>query len=88
MADEDAKILAAALKLPMAERAEHKNWKVRSALFEDIREKCGQAFSPDDPVIAEAGEFMWWQFVVSMGVHGTQSCSGVERWELLLAQQT
>ncbi|KDD73569.1 hypothetical protein H632_c2048p1, partial [Helicosporidium sp. ATCC 50920] len=54
MADEDAKILADALKLPLAERAEHKNWKVRSALFESLRESFAKAFSEDDPILAES----------------------------------
>lgn len=58
MADEDAKILADALKLPLAERAEHKNWKVRSALFESLRESFAKAFSEDDPILAESGA--WW----------------------------
>ena len=56
MADEEAKILADAKKLPLADRVEHKNWKVRSEAYEDVRAACERAFSSSDPILDEAGE--------------------------------
>ena len=56
MADDEAQILAAAKKLPLHERVEHKNWKVRSEAYDDVKASCGRAFSSSDPIIDEAGE--------------------------------
>ena len=56
MADEEAQILAAAKKLPLDERVEHKNWKVRSEAYEDIRTGCERAFSKSDPILGQAGK--------------------------------
>jgi len=55
MEEEEAKILAAARKLPLADRVEHKNWKVRSEAYEDIKKGCDSAFSSDDPILDQAG---------------------------------
>ena len=65
MAEEEAQVLAAAKKLPLFERVEHKNWKVRSEAYEDVRTSCERAFSSSDPILDEAGErnaaiaFLW-----------------------------
>jgi len=56
MADEEAKILADARNLPLADRVEHKNWKVRSEAYDDIRAACDSAFSSSDPILDQAGE--------------------------------
>jgi hypothetical protein len=53
MADEE--VLKEALKLTIDERAAHANWKVRSAVFEDIRKGVERAFSEDDPCLSEYG---------------------------------
>ena len=56
MADDEAQVLAAAKKLPLYERVEHKNWKVRSEAYEDVRAGCERAFSSSDPILDEAGK--------------------------------
>lgn len=56
MADDEAKVLADAKRLPLADRLEHKLWKVRSEAFEDIRGACNRAFSNSDPILNESGE--------------------------------
>ena len=56
MADDEAQVLAAAKKLPLEDRVEHKNWKVRSEAYEDVRAGCTSAFSSSDPIIDAAGE--------------------------------
>ncbi len=56
MADDDAKVLAEAAKLPMEERATHSNWKVRSAAYESMKDTCAKVFSDSDPVLSEYGE--------------------------------
>ena len=55
MADDEAKVLAAAKKLPLDEQLGHSNWKVRSQALESIKEACGRAFSSEDPIFGEAG---------------------------------
>jgi hypothetical protein len=55
MADDEAKVLADAKKLGFEERVEHKNWKVRSEAFEDIRTACTRAFSSSDQIFSQAG---------------------------------
>jgi len=55
MADDEAKLLADAKKLPLEERASHPNWKVRSEAFEDIKTSCTKAFSTDDPIFDQSG---------------------------------
>lgn len=55
MADDEAKFLADAKRLPLEERASHTNWKVRSEAFEDIKTSCTKAFSADDPIFDQAG---------------------------------
>lgn len=57
MAEEEAQILTAAKKLPLAERVDHKNWKVRVEAYEDIKAGCDRAFSSSDPILDEAGTF-------------------------------
>jgi hypothetical protein len=56
MADEEAKVLKEAKSLPLADRVEHKVWKVRSEAFEDICSACDKAFDGSDPVLDGAGE--------------------------------
>ncbi|KAL6766815.1 TOG1 [Auxenochlorella protothecoides x Auxenochlorella symbiontica] len=55
MADNEAAVLAAAKKLPLDERAAHKTWKVRSELFDDVKDACAKAFSSEDPILHQAG---------------------------------
>jgi cytoskeleton-associated protein 5 len=54
--EDEAQVLAAAKKLPLCERVEHKNWKVRSEAYEDVRAGCERAFSSSDPMLNEAGK--------------------------------
>ena len=53
---EEAKELAEAKNLPLADRAEHKIWKVRSEAFEDVSAACDKAFTSADPVLDGAGK--------------------------------
>jgi cytoskeleton-associated protein 5 len=55
MADDEAKLLADAKKLPLEERVSHPNWKVRSEAFEDIKTSCTKAFSTADPIFDQSG---------------------------------
>lgn len=55
MEEADSKLLAAAKRLPLAERIEHSNWKVRSAAHEDVKAACESAFSSADPILNESG---------------------------------
>ena len=57
MADDEKTLLEQARKLPLEERVEHKNWKVRSEALEYIREECGRARSAEAPIFSEAGEW-------------------------------
>ena len=70
MADDEQKQLDDAKKLPIIERVKHANWKVRSAAFEDIRDKCDKVFDEDDPVLDEYGQFTSRSFLPCTGVHG------------------
>jgi hypothetical protein len=56
MAEDEGQVLAAAKKLPWPERIAHKNWKVRSDAYSDIRQTCERAFSAEDPCFSEFGE--------------------------------
>lgn len=56
MAEEEAKVLAAAAKLPLEEQVAHSNWKARSAAYEAIKAGCNAVFDASDPVLAEYGE--------------------------------
>lgn len=55
MAEDEAKVLADAKRLSLADRVEHKNWKVRSEAYEDLKARCDRAFSDSDPIFEEAG---------------------------------
>lgn len=52
---EDAQELEQAAKLPFSERVAHKNWKVRSEAYADIRSACERAASADDLAIPDIG---------------------------------
>lgn len=54
MADEEAQVLAAARKLPLDERTAHKNWKVRSEAFDDIKNACSRALTCEEPIFDQA----------------------------------
>eukprot|EP00887_Chlorella_sp_A99_P000367 scaffold13.g367.t1 len=58
MADDEAKLLAAARGLPLAERLAHANWKVRAEGLDDIKTACFRAFSSEDKIFAEAGPLL------------------------------
>ena len=70
---EDAQELEQAAKLPFSERVAHKNWKVRSEAYADIRSACERAASADDlaipdigaPVRAYARSFGWQPMLTS-----------------------
>lgn len=62
MADDEAKVLAEAAKLPMEDRATHANWKVRSAAFDDIKNGCARIFDGSDPSLNTYGMLL----VISM----------------------
>lgn len=55
MADDEVNILSAAKQLSYADRVAHKNWKVRSDAFDDIKNSCQQVFSDEDPVLNQYG---------------------------------
>jgi hypothetical protein len=55
MADDEAKVLEQAKKLPLAERVAHANWKARSAAWEDIKKSCDSLFNDGDPVLDQYG---------------------------------
>jgi cytoskeleton-associated protein 5 len=57
MADSEVQVLAEAKKLPMPERVLHKNWKARSAAYEDITETCSQVYDEADKCLVELGKF-------------------------------
>ena len=56
MAEDNDAVLAAAKRLPFAERAAHKAWFVRAAGYEDIAADCSKALDPSDPIFTEVGE--------------------------------
>jgi hypothetical protein len=56
MADDEKQVLEAARRLPLEERVEHKNWKVRSEALDHIKEQCSRARSSQEEIFAEAGE--------------------------------
>ena len=53
MADDEAKTLSDAKQLPYADRVAHKNWKVRSEAYDDIKGSCQSVFSDEDPVLSQ-----------------------------------
>ncbi|KAL0028272.1 hypothetical protein WJX79_006476 [Trebouxia sp. C0005] len=55
MAEDEAKVLSDAKQLPLSERAAHKNWKVRSEVYDDIKHSCQKVFSDADPVLNQYG---------------------------------
>ena len=59
MADDEVNILSAARQLSYADRVAHKNWKVRSEAFDDIKSCCQKVFSDEDPVLNQFGEARW-----------------------------
>lgn len=56
---EEAKKVAEAKKLPMAQRVEHKLWKIRAEAYEDMKATCEKIMSDDDPALAEYGKTQW-----------------------------
>ena len=56
MADDEVNVLSAAKQLPFAERVAHKNWKVRSDAFDDVRISCQKVSNDEDPVLSQYGE--------------------------------
>lgn len=55
-ADDEKKLLEDARKLPLEQRVDNKNWKVRSEALDHIQETCARAFSSEDSIFSEAGE--------------------------------
>ena len=55
---EDDKVIEEARRKPLAERVEHKLWKVRVEAFEYIKSCCTKIFAEDDPALSEFGGFM------------------------------
>ncbi|KAL0039701.1 hypothetical protein WJX77_005628 [Trebouxia sp. C0004] len=55
MADDEAKVLSDAKQLPLSERVAHKNWKVRSDVYDDIKHSCQKVFSDADTVLNQYG---------------------------------
>lgn len=53
MAEDEAKSLLDAKQLPFADRVAHKNWKVRSEAYDDIKASCQSVFSEEDPVLSQ-----------------------------------
>ena len=57
MAEEDEqRVLAEALKLPVSDQTAHKNWRVRLQAFENIKAACEKALGPEDPALDGLGE--------------------------------
>lgn len=56
MAEDEAKVLSDAKQLPLSERVAHKNWKVRSEVYDDIKHSCQKVFSAADPVLNQYGK--------------------------------
>ena len=54
--DDEKQVLEQARRLPLEERVDHKNWKVRSEALDHIKEQCTRARSSQDPIFAEAGK--------------------------------
>jgi len=57
MAEDEAKVLSDAKQLPLSERVAHKNWKVRSEVYDDIKHSCQKVFSDEDTVLNQYGKF-------------------------------
>lgn len=57
-AKDDTKILEDARKLGMAQRIEHKLWKVRAEAYDDMKNTCQKILSSDDPALSEYGELV------------------------------
>jgi len=55
MADDEVKVLSDAKHLPLSDRVAHKNWKVRSEAYEDIKSSCQKVFSNEDPILNQYG---------------------------------
>ena len=52
---DDAELLSKAALLPLEQRVEHKNWKVRNAAYEDMTKKCQQTSLHEE--VKEFGTF-------------------------------
>lgn len=55
MADDEVTVLSDAKQLPFSDRVAHKNWKVRSEAYDDIKSCCQKVFSDEDPVLQQYG---------------------------------
>lgn len=55
---DDSKVLAEALKLPLAERAAHSNWKVRAEAYDDVKATCARILDASDPWLAGCGKYI------------------------------
>jgi hypothetical protein len=53
--EDDSKILAEALNLTLSERVGHTNWKIRSAMYEEVKASCDRMSSDDDPLLNDYG---------------------------------
>eukprot|EP00951_Prasinocladus_malaysianus_P028715 scaffold262942_cov31-Prasinocladus_malaysianus.AAC.1 len=57
-ADDEAKVLKAAKKLPYSERLGHSVWKVRSEACDDIKAAAERALSEKDPSLDEFADLL------------------------------
>lgn len=55
MAEDEAKVLLDAKQLTLSDRVAHKNWKVRSEVYDDIKHSCQKVFSDADTVLNQYG---------------------------------
>lgn len=55
MADDQAKILEDAKKLPYEARVAHKSWFVKAAAFEDIGNECKKALDSNATIFHDTG---------------------------------
>ena len=55
MADDEVKMLSDAKQLPLPERVAHKNWKVRSEAYDELKSSCQKVFTDDDPILNQYG---------------------------------
>lgn len=53
---EEAKKVAEAKKLPMAQRVDNKLWKIRAEAYDDMKATCEKIMSDDDPALTEYGK--------------------------------
>lgn len=80
MADDEGQLLSEAKQLSFSDRVAHKNWKVRSEAYDDIKTSCQRVFSDEDPALSQyCTAFSLCVAPGSFQHHSVTHC-GLHRW--------